>query len=134
MEKITSNMLHCQTYADREGSYENPPAGSWKRRRMEALRRLGFKRVVLPSCAHGLSNLATGESWQKIAAWSSRVDLTPLVRPCRCLSHDVVQGCVENGPRKGELESNVAREYPAGLCTAMNGIGATRIKQDGRRA
>ena len=130
MEKFTSNMLHCQTYSNEEGSYENPPkSGSWRRKRIAALCRLGFRRVVFKSCAHGLRNPATGEPWAKLAAWSSRVDLAELRRPCTCSSHDVVEGCVEHGARKGVKKSKVAGEYPPGLCAAMSEIVARHVSR-----
>ena len=56
-------------------------------------------------------------AYKKPMRLASDVDLTPLIRTCnRQHLHQVVEGSVCSGARKGTRRSNISGEYPMELC------------------
>ncbi len=114
-----------QVHLGAAGSFEQPPrCASWRKRRVRHLPEAGYKKYAFRSCAWGHRNPGSGRPWQKRQCFAATHSLEALQIPCVCPpgAHDIVQGVIDEGPRRGERCSTVAGEYPPQMCAAFAAI------------
>ena len=108
-------------------SWEQPPnCGSWKLRRVNALKSLGWEKWVFLSCPWGHHDPGNLLPYRKAQCFASNANLATLVLPCTCPEHQQIEGVVESGPRQGERRSEVSGEYPQAMCQEL----ATIMRQE----
>ena len=117
-------------------SFEHPPtASSWNLDLLQELvasgtsqtgptvvagnNMLKMEKYIFDSCRWGHQDPGNGKLYRKRQCFASNADLSPLCLRCVCcVRHQVVEGQVDSGPRKGTRRSLVACEYPWAFCVA----------------
>ena len=117
-------------------SFEHPPtASSWNLDLLQELvasgtsqtgptvvagnNMLKMEKYIFDSCRWGHQDPGNGKLYRKRQCFASNADLSPLCLRCVCcVRHQVVEGTVDSGPRKGTRRSLVAGEYPWAFCVA----------------
>ena len=75
-------------------------------------------------CMYGARDPGNMLAHKKPMSLASDVDLTVLIRTCnRTHVHQVVEGSVRSGARKGTRRSNMSGEYQIQLCKNNGRIG-----------
>ena len=100
---------------------ENPPqCRSWSLDMTQDMIETGkLISVDFHGCAWGMVDPGNGLPYKKPMRIASTVDLSILGRKCdNQHSHQVVEGCVDCGVRKGTRRSQISGEYPLELCRA----------------
>ena len=84
----------------------------------------GNAALKFDSCAWGHKDPGNGKPFLKRQCFVSNAQLIRLHRRCSCSprAHQVVEGTVKSGSRKGELRSTISGEYPVDFCNAFAGI------------
>ena len=98
---------------------ENPPRClSWKLDVvLDLISSCQLKCVDVDLCTRGARDPGNLLAYKKQMLLASDVDLTPLIRKCNGKHlHQVVEGSVCSGARKGTRRSNISGEYPMELC------------------
>ena len=117
-------------------SFEHPPtASSWNLDLLQELvasgtsqtgptvvagnNMLKMEKYIFDSCRWGHQDPGNGKLYRKRQCFASNADLSPLCLRCVCcVRHQVVEGKVDSGPRKGTRRAVVAGEYPWAFCVA----------------
>ena len=83
----------------------------------------GNAALKFDSCAWGHKDPGNGKPFLKRQRFASNAKLMGLHRRCSCSPrvHQVVEGIVESGSRKGEKRSRISGEYPVEFCNAFAG-------------
>lgn len=80
---------------------------------------LKVEKYIFDSCRWGHEDPGNGKLYRKRQCFASNADLSSLCLRCVCrVRHQVVEGCIDAGPRKGTRRSRVAGEYPWAFCVA----------------
>ena len=84
----------------------------------------GNAALKFDSCAWGHKDPGNGKPFLKRQCFWSNAQLIGLHRRCSCSPrvHQVVEGTVESGSRKGEHRSTISGEYPVEFCNAFAGV------------
>lgn len=84
----------------------------------------GNAALKFDSCAWGHKDPGNGKPFLKRQCFASNAQLIRLHRRCSCSprAHQVVEGTVESGSRKGEHRSTISGEYPVEFCNAFAGV------------
>ena len=84
----------------------------------------GNAALKFDSCAWGHKDPGNGKPFLKRQCFASNAQLVGLHRRCSCSPrvHQVVEGTVESGSRKGERRSAISGEYPVEFCNAFAGV------------
>ena len=84
----------------------------------------GNAALKFDSCAWGHKDPGNGKPFLKRQCFASNAQLIGLHRRCSCSPrvHQVVEGTVESGSRKGERRSAISGEYPVEFCNAFAGV------------
>ena len=122
-------VCNFQRQHQRYWSLEQPPhCVSWKldivKEFTERELATGNTALKFDSCAWGHKDPGNGKPFLKRQCFVSNTQLIGLHRRCRCSprAHQVVEGTVESGSRKGELRSTISGEYPVEFCNAFAGV------------
>ena len=117
-------------------SFEHPPtASSWNLDLLQELvasgtsqtgptvvagnNMLKVEKYIFDSCRWGHQDPGNGKLYRKRQCFASNADLSPLCLRCVCcVRHQLAEGTVDSGPRKGTRRSLVAGEYPWAFCVA----------------
>jgi len=133
---VSLQLCHHQIRQGRWFSFEHPPtAASWNLDLIQDLLASGselmlaavsdqakqqfmqVRRHVFDSCRWGHRDPGNGKLYRKRQCFASNVDLSPLCLRCVCPGrHQVVEGYIDAGARKGARRSRVAGEYPWAFC------------------
>ena len=115
-------------------SFEHPPTcSSWKLDLLQELVASGtsqtVEKYIFDSCRWGHQDPGNGKLYRKRQCFASNADLSPLCLHCECcVRHQVVEGAVDSGPRKGTRRSLVAGEYPWAFCVAWADLIKSLVK------
>ena len=114
--------------------FEHPPTcSSWKLDLLQELVASGtsqtVEKYIFDSCRWGHQDPGNGKLYRKRQCFASNADLSPLCLHCECcVRHQVVEGAVDSGPRKGTRRSLVAGEYPWAFCVAWADLIKSLVK------
>ena len=118
---LSRQVVQWQVSRRQHVSIENPPrCRSWALDITQDMVRVGkLTSVTFDGCAWGMVDPGNGLPYKKAMRIASTVDLSVLQRRCdRQHEHQIVEGCVCSGARKGTRRSQVSGEYPLELCHA----------------
>ena len=74
-------------------------------------------RYVFDSCRWGHRDPGNNKLYRKRQCFASNADMSSLCLRCMCRErHQVVEGCIDGGARKGMRRAKVAGEYPWEFC------------------
>jgi len=80
---------------------------------------LKVEKYIFDSCRWGHQDPGNGKLYRKRQCFASNADLSRLCLRCVCgVRHQIVEGTVDSGPRKGTSRALVAGEYPWAFCVA----------------
>ena len=80
---------------------------------------LKVEKYIFDSCRWGHADPGNGKLYRKRQCFASNADLSSLCLRCVCrVRHQVVEGYIDVGPRKGTSRARVAGEYPWAFCVA----------------
>ena len=81
------------------------------------------EKYIFDSCRWGHEDPGNGNLYRKRQCFASNADLSSLCLRCVCcVRHQVVEGTIDAGPRKGTRHALVAGEYPWAFCVAWADI------------
>ena len=122
-------VCNFQRQHQRYWSLEQPPhCASWDldivKEFTERELAAGNAALKFDSCAWGHKDPGNGKPFRKRQCFASNAQLVGLHRRCSCSPrvHQVVEGAVESGSRKGERRSAISGEYPVEFCNAFAGV------------
>ena len=116
---FASQVARYQVSHGRHVSVENPPlCKSWDLDVVETmLSQCRLATVDFDCCMYGAADPGNGLPYKKAMRIACSVDLSGLCVRCNKMhQHQVIEGSVASGPRKGKRRSEISGEYTFQLC------------------
>ncbi len=134
--QFTVLLSRWQAQHKRHTSIEQPPScRSWHLDIIvDLLAAIGAEKYGFDTCAWGGRDLGNNLPYRKAQQLASTANLSRLERRCKQpgggylhAEHQIVQGCVDSGPMKGNRRSVISGAYPMEMCEEWAKIIRTMV-------